>query len=111
MVTEASATPGVLADDWTVTLPAAASVTSGQKATATVKNVRKAGSLEVTKSIDWKGVTPTDGLTFEFCVTGPVGPGSVSQGCRIVTYHTVALGAALDSGQSLGRVLSLATTR
>ena len=59
---------------WTtvVTASAATVPVDGSKATATVTNTRKLGSLEVTKTVNWNGITPVEDQTFEICISGPV---------------------------------------
>jgi len=52
-------------------------------ATATVVNTRKLGSLAVTKTVDWNGVTPEPGQQFTICVQGPSHPGG---DCQIAGY-------------------------
>jgi hypothetical protein len=44
-----------------------------------VYNRFRAGRLEVTKHVDWAGVTPDTEQTFEICVTGPSYPGGDCQ--------------------------------
>jgi hypothetical protein len=55
----------------------------GGKASATVTNARKLGSVKVTKVVDWNGVAPVDGTTFTICITGPTYPGG---NCKLFTY-------------------------
>jgi uncharacterized repeat protein (TIGR01451 family) len=60
----------------------------GGRATASVTNTRKLGSLEVTKTVDWSGLPVDTGQTFEICITGPSHP---SGGCQTVDYDGGAL--------------------
>ncbi len=53
---------------WSVSIAGSpANVQNGATAEAAVSNNRKLGSLEVTKSVNWNGVTP-EGDTFEICI-------------------------------------------
>ncbi len=69
-VTEVS--PGVLwsilGDNVTVV------VSPDQPATATVTNTHIFGSLQVTKVVNWNGITPEPGQTFTICISGPSYP-------------------------------------
>jgi uncharacterized repeat protein (TIGR01451 family) len=56
----------------------------GGSASAGVTNARKLGSLEVTKTVDWKGVTPDPNQTFTICIEGPSYPSG--DGCQVVGY-------------------------
>ena len=42
--------------------------------TATVVNMRKLGSLEVTKTVDWNGAPENTSQSFQICITGPSYP-------------------------------------
>ncbi len=54
---------------------AVAAVSPGLKTTATgITNTRKLGSLQVSKTVDWNGVTPVSSQTFQICITGPSFP-------------------------------------
>ena len=55
--------------------PATVNETAGQ-ATAGVTNTRKLGSLQVTKTVNWNGVTPDTAQTFQICIQGPSYPSS-----------------------------------
>ena len=46
------------------------------------------GRLEVTKNVNWNGVTPVDGQSFLICVTGPSFPAPTADngGCQTATY-------------------------
>ena len=58
--------------EWTVVVSGSpATVSAGSTATASVSNTRRLGSLEVTKTVNWNGVTPDPSKTFEICITGP----------------------------------------
>ena len=48
-----------------------------------ITNTRKLGSLEITKSVDWNGITPVDGQTFSICISGPSYP---NPDCKTFTY-------------------------
>ncbi len=71
---------------WQVTVPTGAVIVpvDGGKATAQVTNQRKHGSLAVTKTVEWNGVTPVTGQTFTICLTGPSYP--VTPNCKTFTY-------------------------
>ena len=56
----------------------------GGTASAGVTNARKLGRLEVTKTVDWKGVTPDPNQTFTICIEGPSYPSG--DGCQVVGY-------------------------
>jgi uncharacterized repeat protein (TIGR01451 family) len=46
------------------------------------------GSLEVTKVLDWKGVSPITNQTFEICISGPSFPNASGPGaCKTLDYH------------------------
>jgi hypothetical protein len=65
--------PGVGAE-WTVEVPpGTVTVVTGETASADVTNTYGAGSLEVTKHIDWSGV-PEEPVEFEICIQGPSYP-------------------------------------
>ena len=49
-----------------------------------VSNTHKLGGLEVTKSVDWKGVTPDTAKTFSICITGP---SYATANCKSATYN------------------------
>ncbi|HVV36086.1 MAG TPA: hypothetical protein VHC63_05735 [Acidimicrobiales bacterium] len=49
----------------------------------TITNTRKHGSLQVTKSVDWNGVTPDHAKTFEICITGPSYPNG---NCKTIDF-------------------------
>jgi type VI protein secretion system component Hcp len=54
---------------------ATATVHSGEKTTAAgITNTRKLGSLQITKTVDWNGVTPNESQTFSICISGPSYP-------------------------------------
>ena len=62
-----------------------AAVSPGAKTTAAgISNTRRLGSLQVTKSVNWNGVQPVPGQTFEICITGPsyASPTAANGGCR-----------------------------
>ena len=85
-VTETGAVGGLT--KWTVDVSGSPATvpTDGGKATAGVKNTRKLGSLEVTKTVDWNGVDRRlMGRSSAICVTGPA-PASTDQGCKTFTY-------------------------
>ena len=65
----------------------------GSKATATVTNTRKLGSLEVTKVVNWNGVTPVAD-SFEICISGPSYP-APAKDCQTITTAQVTAGAKL----------------
>lgn len=71
---------------WTVTVPGSAVTVplDGGKATASVTNTRKLGSLKVSKVVNWNGVTPDPGQTFDICITGPSYPGG---NCQTINYQ------------------------
>src|SRR5205085_12549656 len=46
----------------------------GGTGSAEVTNTRKHGSLEITKVVDWNGVTPDAAQTFSICITGASHP-------------------------------------
>jgi hypothetical protein len=59
---------------WSVTLPGTVSVSDTQPANATVTNTLRPGMLQVTKTVNWQGVTPIPGTTFNICISGPSYP-------------------------------------
>ncbi|MEY2417908.1 MAG: hypothetical protein QOG90_588 [Actinomycetota bacterium] len=68
---------------------ATATVNAGQTTTAAgVTNTRKLGSLQVTKNVDWNGVTPSQSKTFEICITGPSYP---TGNCKTVDFDGATL--------------------
>jgi hypothetical protein len=68
----------------------AAAVTSGSKTTADgITNTRKLGSLQVTKTVHWNGVTPDVTKTFEICITGPSYP--VTPDCKTADFDGATL--------------------
>ena len=74
-------------DEWTVEVTGSPAVVPYDGyAYASVTNTRKLGCLEVTKIIDWNGVDPIIGQTFEICITGPSYPGG---DCKTFTYPDV----------------------
>ncbi len=67
--------------EWTTQVtgtPASVPLDGGQ-ASAAVSNTRKLGGLNVTKTVDWNGVAPDTGKTFEICINGPSFPGGNCQ--------------------------------
>jgi len=74
---EYTVTEGTLGSQWKTPViagsPATVPVTGGE-ATATVTNERYLGSLKVTKSIIWNGITPDATTTFSITITGPSYP-------------------------------------
>ena len=72
---------------WTVVVPASAVAVpvDGSKATAGVSDTRKLSSLEVTKTVNWNGITPVEGQTFEICISGPSYP-APAKDCKTFTY-------------------------
>jgi hypothetical protein len=70
---------------WTVVVSGSpATVVAGQTAQAGVTNTHKLGRLEVTKTVNWNGVTPDTGQTFQICITGPSYPAG---DCKTVGYN------------------------
>ena len=59
--------------------------TNGGTVAAEVNNTRKLGSLQITKTIDWSGIEPLAGQTFEICIEGPSYP--VAAACSPYTYQ------------------------
>ena len=55
----------------------------GGSASADVTNTRRLGSLEVTKAVNWRGVTPDVSQEFTICVEGPTYP---SGNCQTADY-------------------------
>lgn len=68
-------------------------VSAGCRATHTVSNTYKRGSLTVTKKVDWSGVTPVAGTQFSLCITGPSFPNG---DCKSVAYGGSAQVAQYD---------------
>jgi uncharacterized repeat protein (TIGR01451 family) len=68
---------------WNVAITGSPATVPGDGGTASagVTNTRKLGSLEVTKTVDWKGVTPDPNRTFTICVEGPSYPSG--DGCQV----------------------------
>jgi predicted methyltransferase len=66
-------TPGTM---WTVVVSDLPAVVppDGSTVYASVSNTRKLGSLEVTKTVNWNGVTPVEEQTFDICISGPSYP-------------------------------------
>ena len=59
---------------WEVEVPDGPIIVPGcdcGEARAAVYNTRKLGSLEVTKTVNWNGVTPDPNQSFTICITGP----------------------------------------
>ena len=56
----------------------------GGTGTASVTNTRKNGGLQVTKTVNWNGVTPDTAKTFQICITGPSYP---SGNCKTAGYN------------------------
>ena len=50
----------------------------------TITNNRKLGSLKVTKTVNWNGVTPDTTQTFQICITGPSYPTTAN--CKTIDY-------------------------
>ena len=74
--------------EWTVVIDASPVTipVDGTTASASVTNTRKLGSLEITKQVNWNGVTPVEGTTFTICIQGPSYPATPN--CKIFTYPT-----------------------
>lgn len=69
---------------------ATVAVSPGLKTTASgITNTRKLGSLQVSKTVDWNGVTPVTSQTFQICVTGPSypAPTAANGGCQNADYN------------------------
>ncbi len=86
-----TATETAPGSEWSVSgSPTAAMVVPADGGTASlvpvITNTRKLGSLQVTKTVDWNGVTPIDGQTFTICITGPSFP--VTADCKTFTYSS-----------------------
>jgi hypothetical protein len=80
--TVAETDPGTM---WTVVVSGSPAVVppSGGTVSASVSNTRKLGGLEVTKTVNWNGITPDEGQTFEICITGP---SHITPDCKIADY-------------------------
>ncbi|MGI6209145.1 MAG: MSCRAMM family protein, partial [Anaerolineae bacterium] len=80
-------TESALGAEWSVTVaPEQVTVVDGQTATATVTNTRKLGGLDVTKVVNWNGMAPVAGQSFEICLTGPSFPtGTEAGACQTVS--------------------------
>jgi hypothetical protein len=61
----------------------------GGQVAKTITNTRKLGSLEVTKTVNWNGVTPIPGQTFEICITGPSYP--TTGNCKTADFDGTVL--------------------
>jgi hypothetical protein len=65
--------------------------TNGSKSddVAVITNTRKLGSIEVTKVVDWNGVTPVEAQSFSICVTGPSYPAPTADngGCKTIGFQ------------------------
>ncbi len=66
---------------WIVQVPAGPVTVPGNggSASAAVTNTHKHGTLQVVKTVNWNGVTPAPGQTFEICIKGPSYPGGNCQ--------------------------------
>ncbi len=85
---------------WTVDISGspAAVPANGGKATATVTNTHKRGSLEVTKTVNWNNITPDGSMAFIICIKGP----SYPQGdCQTVSGFDQALGSKVVKWENL----------
>ena len=73
-------------NEWKVTVSSAVVTVpvNGEKATAQVINQRKLGSLTVTKTVSWNGVTPIQGQAFTICLQGASYP--LVPSCKTFTY-------------------------
>lgn len=69
----------------TVTVPA-----NGGSVSMTITNARKLGTLEVVKIVDWNGVTPDPGQTFQICIQGPSYPDGDCQTVSATTGWTAS---------------------
>jgi hypothetical protein len=83
-------TENALGGEWITTVAGspAAVVGDGSTAEASVTNTRKRGSLTITKVVEWNGVTPDQGQTFQICISGPSFPDG---DCRLADYDGGAL--------------------
>jgi uncharacterized surface anchored protein len=77
--TVAETNPG---GEWTVQVTGAPATVpmTGERVVATIANSRKLGSLQVTKTVNWNGVAPDSGKSFQICITGPSHPDGDCQG-------------------------------
>jgi hypothetical protein len=68
-------------NQWTVVVSGSPATvpTDGGQASASVTNTHKLGSLQVTKTVNWNGVTPVEAQTFEICISGPSYPNGSCQ--------------------------------
>ncbi|MFN8467092.1 MAG: hypothetical protein U0X20_16170 [Caldilineaceae bacterium] len=71
--------------EWTVTVDSATATvpTNGGAGDAAVTNTRRHGSLTVAKVVDWNGIAPDAGKTFQVCISGPSFPGG---DCKTIGY-------------------------
>ncbi len=74
--------------EWTVEITdSPATVVPGETAEVSVTNTLKTGSLDVTKVVNWNGVTPDEQQTFEICISGPSYPNGDENGaCQEADY-------------------------
>ncbi len=73
---------------------------SGGTGTATITNQRRLGSIEITKTVDWNGVTPEAGTLFTVCIQGPSYPETPA--CQpIVDGATVSFGSLVPGTYSV----------
>ena len=64
------------------------SVPIADQGTHTVTNTLKRGSLQVTKTVNWNGVTPATDQTFTICIQGPSYPNGNEEGaCQTIAYN------------------------
>ncbi len=73
----------VTIDHTQVTVPA-----DGASASASVVNMRKLGGLNVTKVVNWNGITPDETQSFAICIRGPSFPDG---NCQTADYDGATL--------------------
>jgi hypothetical protein len=74
---EYNVSEAALGSEWSVTIaPLRVTVPAdGSPVSASVVNARKLGGLNVTKVVNWNGITPNEAQAFQICISGPSFPG------------------------------------
>ncbi len=74
---------------WTsvVSSPSVTVPNNGGGTSATVTNTRKLGGLQVTKTVNWNGVTPDPNQNFQICISGPTYPDPTKPNCQTIGYN------------------------
>ncbi len=104
--------PGVA---WSITGSNVTVTVTGDGAnTHTITNTRRLGSLQVTKVVNWNGITPDPAQTFTICITGPSYPAgdcqSIGANGGALTWNNLIPGNYAVTEPNAGNLWNVAIT-